>query len=53
LLLVKNLLKFNNDFKESYINNKKASDPKILIYSNNEGPFKLYSEPIKNKYIIK
>jgi len=51
-VILKNLLKLNDDYKASYFGNKKFANPKIVIYANNTGPFRLVSEPIKNKYIV-
>ena len=51
-VMLKNLQKLNDDYKESFTKNKIFADPKIILYKFDTGPFKLESEPIKYKYVI-
>ncbi len=51
-IILSNLQKFNNDYRESYVKNKACSDPKIIIYKYDTGPFRSDRNLVKNKYIL-
>ncbi len=50
--ILRQLIEINDGFKESYLKDKKAADPHVLLYPYHTGPFKEYNL-IKRKYIFK
>ena len=50
-VILSHLLTINRDYEESYINNKKATDPHILLYLPGSKEFSDDLHKIKNQYI--
>lgn len=49
--ILHHLLELNGDYKEAYINNKPAADPKIVLYKFNASAFTGSNTKIKQEYI--
>ncbi|MFA5928636.1 MAG: hypothetical protein WC838_05005, partial [Candidatus Margulisiibacteriota bacterium] len=51
--VIDTLLERNEDFRESYKNNKDSCAPLVSIYRQGEGPFSSQTATVKNVYLNK